>query len=54
MKELTNLCKNCMGCNKLENPNFTGVDKCKYCTLEQITLEQVKLDLDKEKANEQI
>jgi len=40
------------GCNKLEDENFKGVQKCKYCTLEQIILEQVKIDLDREKANE--
>lgn len=27
---LTGLCKNCLGCNKLENPLFTGVNECKY------------------------
>lgn len=35
-----------------ENPEFKGVQKCEYCTLEQIILEQVKIDLDREKANE--
>ena len=34
-------------------PDFKGVQKCEYCTLEQIIIEQVKLDLSKEKANEE-
>lgn len=52
MKEVEGICKECMRCNKLEDENFTGVQKCSYCTLEQIILEQVKIDLDREKANE--
>lgn len=44
MKELTGICKICLGCNKLENPNFTGVEKCDYCTLEQISIEQMKVE----------
>ena len=28
--ELTNLCKNCTGCQRLEDINFTGTDKCEY------------------------
>lgn len=44
MKELIGVCKDCLGCNKLENPNFTGVDKCEYCTLEQLSIEQMKME----------
>ena len=31
MKQIDNkkLCKYCLGCNKLENENFTGVMRCK-------------------------
>ena len=48
MKKLKGVCKDCLyGCNRLELETFEGVDECKYQTLEQ-----VKLDLDKEKANE--
>lgn len=28
--ELTQLCKNCTGCQRLEDMQFKGVDKCKY------------------------
>ncbi len=28
--QLTELCKNCTGCQKLENPNFKGVYQCKW------------------------
>ena len=31
-QELKGICKNCLGCSKLENPYFTGVTKCKYST----------------------
>lgn len=38
MKELTGICKECLGCNKLENPLFTGVKECEYATVEQIQM----------------
>ena len=44
MKKLTGVCLNCLGCNKLENPYFTGVEKCKFCTLEQLSIEQMKME----------
>lgn len=34
MKELTELCKSCLGCNKLEDPDFEGVNECKYMNLD--------------------
>ena len=34
MQELTNLCKNCLGCNRLEDPNFKGVYSCIWNTKE--------------------
>lgn len=40
---LQGLCKECLGCNKLENPLFTGVDKCSYCSKEQIQIEQLRI-----------
>lgn len=40
--ELKGLCKNCLGCNKLELPSFTGVYKCKYATVKQINIEDLK------------
>ena len=30
--ELKGKCKTCFGCNRLENPYFTGVSECKYAT----------------------
>ena len=27
---LTGKCINCLGCSRLENPLFTGVEECKY------------------------
>lgn len=27
---LTGKCKTCLGCSRLENPLFTGVEECKY------------------------
>ena len=44
MKKLTGVCLNCLGCNKLENPYFTGVEKCEYVTLEQLSIEQMKME----------
>lgn len=28
MEELKGICKYCLGCNRLENPNFKGVQRC--------------------------
>lgn len=28
--ELKGICKKCLGCNKLENYNFVGVNYCKW------------------------
>ena len=39
MKELTGKCKNCLGCNRLENPEFIGVYRCEYA-MEEIKDEQ--------------
>ena len=30
MKELIGKCKNCLGCNRLEDYNFIGTDNCEY------------------------
>ena len=43
MKELIGVCKECLGCNKLENPLFIRVKECEYCTLQQITIEQMRI-----------
>lgn len=39
MKKLIGLCKNCLGCNRLENPEFTGVYRCENI-IEEIKDEQ--------------
>lgn len=44
MKEIKGACKNCLGCNRLELPQFEGVEKCEYCTLEQLSIEQMKME----------
>ena len=41
--ELTGICKECLGCNKLDNPLFKGVEKCEYCSTEQIQIEQMMI-----------
>lgn len=35
------------GCNKLEDENFKGTYRCNYATSEQITLDQLKEELQK-------
>jgi hypothetical protein len=40
--ELKGLCKNCLGCNKLELPDFTGVYRCEYAIDKQMSIEEVK------------
>lgn len=42
--ELKGICKECKyKCGRVENPLFTGVEKCEYATCEQIKFEQIKL-----------
>lgn len=48
MKELIGLCKNCLGCNRLEDMNFKGTYRCEYATKEQITIEQLREELKKD------
>ena len=45
MQELIGLCKNCLGCNRLEDMNFKGTYRCEYATSEQITVEQLREEL---------
>ena len=47
MSVLTELCLNCLGCNKLGDPNFLGVQECENCTLNQVIKqfgEQIKME----------
>lgn len=32
MKKLKGICKNCPGCQREEDPNFEGVEKCEWRT----------------------
>ena len=46
---LTGKCINCLGCSRLENPLFTGVEECKYARQQEIKQilgiqEMIKLD----------
>ena len=34
-------CKECIGCNRLENPLFTGVNECKYSTQPIAEIKQI-------------
>lgn len=36
MKELKGICKKCLGCNRLNNENFEGVEDCEYFISEKI------------------
>jgi len=40
--EISKLCKNCLGCNREEDPNFLGVEECENCTLNQVIQEYDK------------
>lgn len=43
-ENIKGICKECkFGCGRLENPLFTGVDKCEYCSKEQIQIEQLRI-----------
>ena len=44
--ELKGLCKNCLGCNKLELETFTGVYRCEYATDKQMNIEDLRKDLN--------
>ena len=43
-KELKGICVNCLGCVRLEQEDFTGVDKCEYATEKQIEFEQMEVE----------
>lgn len=44
-KPLEEPCKSCLGCQRLENPNFTGDKNCRW----NKQLEQIKLNLGDKK-----
>ena len=41
MNVIQGLCECCLGCNKLENKNFSGVYRCKDFVPAQLNWEQV-------------
>ncbi len=43
---LKGLCKNCLGCNRLETPEWTGIYRCKYATAD-LSIEQIREELKK-------
>ena len=55
MKELIGVCKECLGCNKLKNPLFTGVKECEYATTEykseQIQIKELVYEGNLERCN---
>ena len=47
-KPLEEPCKNCLGCMRLEDPNFTGDKNCKWQEKKKTAqdyIEQIKLNL---------
>lgn len=46
-QELYGKCKNCLGCNKLDSPEWQGTYRCDYATSEQISIEQMREELKK-------
>jgi hypothetical protein len=40
---LVETCKKCLGCQRLENPNFTGDKNCKYAEKENWKQERIKI-----------
>lgn len=42
MKQLKGLCKNCLGCQRLENEKFDGVFECEYNFIAQIEISDLK------------
>ena len=45
MEKIKGLCKSCLGCNKLEDPEFVGVYRCSYATSKQLTLEEIQKEM---------
>lgn len=50
-KQLKGICKNCLGCNRLEDPNFEEVYRCEYATDKQIDIEDLIKELKKNEKN---
>lgn len=41
--KLRGVCKDCLGCQRLENPNFVGVYKCKWNEKVEWKQERIKI-----------
>jgi len=50
--ELIGLCKNCLGCNRLEDKNFKGTYRCEYATIEELDINTLKKELSNERKME--
>ena len=44
--ELKGLCKNCLGCNRLEDKTFEGVYRCEYATIKQISWKDLREEVN--------
>ena len=45
--ELIGICKNCLGCNRVEDKNFKGTYRCEYATTKQVSIEDLRKELKK-------
>lgn len=48
-KPLEEPCKRCLGCMRLENPNFIGDKNCRYKPTAEDYIKQIKLNLGEKK-----
>ena len=39
--ELKGKCKTCLGCSRLENPYFTGINECEYARQPRQQIKQI-------------
>lgn len=46
--ELKGICKNCIGCNRLEIPEFSGIYRCNYATDKQLSINDIRKELKKD------
>lgn len=44
-KPLEEPCKSCLGCMRLQDPNFTGDKNCRWKPTTENYIEQIKLNL---------
>ena len=46
-KELKGVCRQCLGCNRLELEDFEGLEQCEYASVKQIGFEQMEVTNEK-------